>query len=321
MSDSTVLVTGANGFVGSALCSRMQQRGIAYLPVMRTGMATACRKACVKEIHPLTDWSAELKEVNAILHLAARVHLLHDSSPDPLRDYRLVNVDATLNLARQAAAAGVRRFVFLSSIKVNGESTDIRPFSEADVPAPIDPYGISKYEAEQGLLALAQQTGLEVVIIRPPLVYGPGAKANFLQLMRWVHRGIPLPLASVDNRRSMIFVSNLVDFILCCLTHEAAGGHTFLVSDNHDVSVADLIRHLSIAMGKRSPLFPFPSRMLEHVARLTGRKDVVTRLLSSLQVDIQCAQSVLNWKPSYTFEAGIEKTVRHFLQAEAYHRS
>lgn len=313
MNGSRILVTGANGFVGQALCMRMQEKGIDFLPVIRTRIPDAAGSILVKDIDVSTDWLADLDKVDVVVHLAARVHMVQDSSPDPLREYRAANVGATLNLARQCAAAGVQRFIYLSSIKVNGESTGALPFASDDSPAPADPYGVSKWEAEQGLRALAQQTGLEVVILRPPLVYGPNVKANFLQLMRWVRRGIPLPLASVDNRRSMIYVGNLVDVILRCAHHENAAGQTFLVSDDHDVSVAELVRSIAFAMGQAPRLFRFPPRALLMAAGLLGRQPMAERLLQSLQVDIGLTRQRLQWTPPHSFADGIGNTARHFL--------
>lgn len=310
------MITGAGGFVGQALCQAMQDRGIKFFGVTRTSMPTAPNSPIVQNIVPSTDWRADLENVEAVVHLAGRVHVVQDSSLDPLSAYRQANVDTTINLASQCAVVGVRRFIYVSSIKVNGELTTVQPFCESNIPAPEDPYGISKHEAELGLRKLSQETGLEVVIIRPPLVYGPRVKANFLQLMRWVHRGIPLPLASVDNRRSMVYAGNLVDLIIRCLTHDAAPGRTFLVSDDHDVSVAELVRHLAGAMGRRPMLFPLPQGALRLGAQLVGKGQMAGRLLDSLQVDIELTKRVLQWTPPYSFVAGIETTVRHFLDAE-----
>jgi len=316
MSDFTILVTGASGLVGYALCSEMRERAIKFRPVIRGAVSVASQAAITKTIGPCTDWRVDLKAIDTVVHLAARVHMVRDVSVDALREYRIANVDATLNLARQCAEAGVRRFVYLSSIKVNGEWTAGRPFSVIDPAAPADPYGASKLEAEQGLHELSRETGLEVVVIRPPLVYGPRVRANFLQLMRWVSRGVPLPLASVDNRRSMVFVDNLVDLILRCVTHPDAPGRTFLVSDDHDVSVPELVRSLAAAMGKRSRLIHVPPSMLMMLARLVGKIGTAERLLNSLQVDIEQTKNVLNWTPPYTFESGIEKTVKYFLEQD-----
>ena len=314
MNDLSVLVTGANGFIGRTLCETMRIRGIGFLPVVRRRVSSDFVSAAVKDIGPSTDWRAELRNIGAVVHLAARVHAVHDSSLNPLREYRFANVESTLNLAAQCAAAGVRRFVYISSVKVNGESTREYPFSELDLPAPADPYGISKYEAEVGLQRLSRETGLEVVVIRPPLVYGSKVKANFLQLMQWVNRGVPLPLASIDNRRSLIFVENLVDVILRCIKHSEAPGHTFLVSDGHDVSIAELIRAVASAMDRQAMIFPLPPVLLRMSAILTGKKSVADRLLNSLQVDIGCAKRVLGWFPPYSFETGIDRTVRDFIE-------
>ncbi len=313
---TTLLVTGAGGFVGHALCAMLQERGIGFVPVIRTPAPSLPQACIVADIHPGTDWQACLRGVSVVVHLAARVHKTEDGTADRLREYRLINVEATLNLARQCVAAGVRRFVYLSSVKVNGESTAARPFHADDAPAPCDPYGISKCEAEQGLRRLARETRLEAVIIRPPLVYGPGVKANFLALMRCVERGIPLPLASVrDNRRSLVFVGNLADLIVRCASAEAAAGHTFMASDECDVSTAGLIAALARAMGRGHALFPVPPALLRAAASLLGKGGVAGRLLDSLQVDIQSTKNILAWRPPYSFEDGIDRTVRHFLES------
>lgn len=309
-----MLVTGASGFVGGALCQVLREAGIAFIPVVRRPMASADDSVLVADIGAATDWTAALLGVTTVVHLAARVHVLNDSSLDPLAEYRRANVGATVNLARQCARSGVKRFVYLSSLKVNGESSPVRPFIASDPPAPSDPYGISKWEAEQALRCIEQETGLEVVVIRPPLVYGPGVKANFLSLMRAVRRGIPLPLASVTaNRRSMIFVGNLVDLILCCARHPEAASRTFLASDGHDLSTAELIQSLAVCMGKRAASFPVPPALLRVAASVIGKNTIMERLLGSLQVDIQFTKKTLGWSPPYLFQNGIEQTVKHFL--------
>jgi nucleoside-diphosphate-sugar epimerase len=313
MDKEKVLVTGANGFIGQALCISMREKNIDLVPVVRETVASLPNALIIENINPSTDWHAALVDVSVVVHLAARVHVLKDLSSDPLRDYRIANVDATLNLASQCVRCGVKRFIYLSSIKVNGESTTIRPFSAFDVPNPTDPYGISKCEAEQGLKNIALQTGLEVVIIRPPLVYGPKVKANFLQLMRLVRRRIPLPLANVGNRRSMVFVGNLVDLIIRCITCNTAVGHTFLVSDGHDVSTTALINSISLAMGKRPMLFSMPPNVLILAANVIEKKFIAERMLTSLQLDIEFTKDTLGWEPPYSFEIGIDQTVKHFL--------
>ncbi|CAN5366951.1 NAD-dependent epimerase/dehydratase family protein [soil metagenome] len=319
---SAILVTGASGFVGQALCDVLLEKKIDFIPVIRPTSVDSARHAAwpkpalIDDIGAATDWQAHLKDVTTVVHLAARVHLTKEVSENPLRDYRLTNVDATLHLARQSARAGVKRLIYLSSIKVNGEATTGHPFRASDQAAPVDPYAVSKWEAEQGLAEIARETGLQVVIIRPPLVYGPGVRANFLALMRWVSRGIPLPLAQVDNRRSMIYVGNLVDLIVRCAVSDAAAGKTFLASDAHDVSSAELIRVLASAMGKRSALFSIPPPALRALAGLAGKRAAADRLLGSLQLDMQDTTRTLGWTPPFSFEAGIEVTVREFRRSQ-----
>jgi nucleoside-diphosphate-sugar epimerase len=302
-----ILVTGATGFVGRAVCAALSERRTAHRPMSRN--PTPGFQA-IGEIDASTDWSQALAGIDTVVHLTARVHVMNDDAADPLAAFRAANVDATLNLARQAAAAGARRFIFMSSVKVNGEATEKgRPFRASDAPHPEDPYGRSKWEAEQALLALGRETGLEIVVIRPPLVYGPGVKANFASMVKWVRRGIPLPLGRVQNRRSLIFVGNLADFVLLCCTHPAVAGRTFLVSDGTDVSVADLLRRLADAMGARSRLLPVPPSLLQLAASLLGRQAAAGRLLDSLQVDMEETQLVTGWSPRYTMDQGLLLTV------------
>lgn len=265
----------------------------------------------VGEVHRNTDWSAALAGSEAVLHLAARVHMTNDREIDPLSAFRRVNLEGTTNLAQQAKDAGVRRFIFVSSVKVNGESTaDGHPFSVIDAPAPQDPYGISKMEAEQGLQEIAEHTGMEVVIVRPPLVYGPGVKANFASLMRAVQRGIPLPLASVThNRRSFVALDNLVDLLITCIDHPAAANQTFLVSDGKDLSTADLLRRLGHAMNKPARLFAVPPSLLQLGANLLGKGDMAQRLLGNLQVDISHTCNTLNWAPPISVDEGLRRAV------------
>jgi UDP-glucose 4-epimerase len=242
------------------------------------------------------------------MHCAARVHVMAESVADPLAEFRRVNVQGTLNLARQAAAAGVRRFVFVSSIKVNGEATQLgRPFMADDAPAPLDAYGVSKMEAEQGLLETARQTGMEVVIIRPPLVYGPGVKANFAAMMRWLRCGVPLPLGAIHNQRSLVALDNLVDLIVTCLTHPAAANQTFLVSDGEDVSTTELLRRMGQALGRPARLIPVPVSWLKLAATLVGKPDVAQRLCGSLQVDIEKTRRLLVWTPPISLDEGLRR--------------
>ena len=257
-----------------------------------------------------TDWSRALTGVSVVVHAAARVHVMVDAATDPLAEFRRVNVQGTLHVARQAAAAGVRRFVFVSSVKVNGEATKLGvPFSAEDVPAPLDPYGVSKMEAEQGLRQIAAETGMAVVIIRPPLVYGPGVKANFAALMRAVQRGWPLPLGAVHNQRSLVALDNLVDFIVTCLAHPQAANQTFLVSDGQDLSTTELVLGLARAAGVSARLLPVPVWALQAGAALLGKRDAVQRLCGNLQVDISKAHNLLGWLPPVSVAEGLRRAV------------
>ncbi len=262
----------------------------------------------VGDLADAPDLREALAGVAAVIHLAGRAHVMRETAADVDGAFRRANVEATHQLAAQAAAAGVRRFVFLSSVKVNGERTGDRPFTEADAPAPEDAYGRSKQAAEQALHGIAAATGLEVAIIRPPLVYGPGVKANFLRLLRLVERGMPLPLASVRNRRSLVGVSNLCDLIVRCLAHPAAAGETFLVSDQQDLSTPELIRAIAAAMGRPARLVPFPVAALRLAGRLAGQGDAVERLVGSLQVDSTKATRLLGWTPPVFIEEGLRRT-------------
>ena len=266
------------------------------------------REAVVPDLHAQTDWATALTGCDAIVHLAARVHVMHDTADDPLALYRATNTDATLNLARQAAQAGVKRFVFVSSIKVNGEGRDAA-YCETDVPAPEDAYAISKWEAEKGLQQIAQETGLELVILRPPLVYGPEVKANFLRLMQTVRKGWPLPLGAIDNRRSLLYLGNFVDAIRVCLEHPAAAGQTFLLDDGRPVSTPDLVRAIARAMGRPARLLPVPVGVLAFAGALLGKRTAVARLTGSLHVDSSAIRARLGWTPPYSMEAGLAATV------------
>jgi nucleoside-diphosphate-sugar epimerase len=256
-----------------------------------------------------TDWSEALAGVEVVIHLAARVHVMRDDATDPLDEFRKVNVAGTERLARSAAASGVKRLVYVSSIKVNGESTgEGEVFTEADVPSPQDPYGVSKWEAEQVLSHVSQETGLEVVIVRPPLVYGAGVKGNFVQMLGVLAKGVPLPLASVHNLRSLVYVGNLVDALIVCAKHAGAAGQTYLVSDGEDVSTTDLLRQLGTAMGCPARLFSCPHALLKLAGRLTGKAEQVERLLGSLRVDSGKIRRELNWSPPYTLGQGLRLT-------------
>jgi nucleoside-diphosphate-sugar epimerase len=257
------------------------------------------------------DFRNDLRDVEIVVHLAARVHLLADSAKDPLQEYRAVNVEGTRVLAEQAADAGVKRFIFLSSVKVNGEQSNVgRPFIETDVPLPQDPYGISKWEAEQCLWDVAKKTGMEVVIIRPPLVYGPGVKANFAALMRAVQRGYLLPLGAVHNQRSLVALDNLVDFIIVCASHPLAANKTFLVSDGRDMSTTQLIRGMAQAAGVSARLLSVPVSLLRAAASLFEKTEAINRLCGNLQVDISTARQLLGWIPPIAVEEGLRRAMQ-----------
>jgi len=311
-----ILVTGATGFIGVLLCKRLLAEGFSVRGTMLASEDPVSLIAGVQPviIEPLgseTSWDVSLTDIDTVIHLAARVHIMDDSSTNPLDEFRKVNVEGTLKLAREAANSGVKRFIFISSIKVNGEETVI-PYMLDSPPNPIDPYGISKWEAEQALRKIEAETGLEVVVIRPSLVYGPGVKANFLKMMNIISRGIPLPLASITNRRSLIYVGNLVDALATCATHSAAAGKTYLVSDGEDVSTPELIRRTAKALGVPARLLPFPLQIMRLAGNLTGKRGAVTRLTESLTVDSSRIRNELGWTPPFTMEQGLAETAKWF---------
>jgi UDP-glucose 4-epimerase len=314
-----VLVTGATGFVGSALCAKLTSSGFAVVPAVRdkTGLP---HEIVVGSLDASTDWRANLSGCDAIVHLAARVHVMKDAASDPLTQYRQTNTDATLNLARQAAQVGVKRFVFISSIKVNGEGGDV-PYRETDAPAPEDAYAISKWEAEQGLRQIARETGLEVVILRPPLVHGPAVKANFLRLMQMVQRGWPLPLGAIHNQRSLLYLGNLIDAIRVCIEHPAAAGQTFLLDDGQAVSTPQLIRAVADALHRPARLLPVPVALLRLAGWMTGKSTAVARLTGSLYVEGQAIRTRLGWSPPYSMQAGLAATAAAFVQDRVSARS
>lgn len=330
-----ILVTGASGFVGKSLCAELLRRG----DTVRAAVRAVCSPIenieveVVGSINGDTDWSAALDSVDVVIHLAARVHVMNDDATEPLEAFRCVNTAGTERLARSAAASGVKRLVFVSSIKVNGESTlpvpakakKIPPapllpkrgtiksvFRETDEANPQDPYGVSKCEAEQALHRVAKETGLEVVIVRPPLVYGAGVKGNFAQMLRVLAKGIPLPLASVHNLRSLIYIGNFVDALLRCVSHPAAAGQTYLVSDGEDVSTPDLLRQLGAVMGCPARLLPCPPALLKLAGRLLGKSDQIERLLGSLQVDSGKISRELDWQPPFPLQEGLKITAEWY---------
>lgn len=313
-----VCVTGATGFVGRALISHFSGMvDVETIAIVRKKVSYSSAQVSaiyVGDIGADTDWSGTLRDCDVVIHLAARVHIMKDTSTDPLSEFRRMNVDATINLARQAVSAGVRRFVFLSSIKVNGEMSEKgRPFSADDIPHPQDSYGISKFEAETGLLKLAAETGLEVIIIRPPLIYGPGVQANFRSMMKWVYRGVPLPFGVTDNLRSLVAIDNLIGLIVVCLNHESAKNQVLLISDGEDLSTAQLLARVAGALGKTARLFPVPRPLLMAVGKLTGLGSFIDRLFGNLQVDISKTRQLLNWSPAVSVDSGLLKTAKAFI--------
>lgn len=311
-----ILLTGATGFVGGAVLESVS-KGFSVRVALRSLDAffvpdgLEVFKASLK---PDQNWKNVLVGVLSVIHCAARVHVMKDQSSDPLTEFRQVNVEGTLNLARQAAAANVKRFVFISSIKVNGEVTAEGVCYKADdIPAPLDQYGVSKMEAEHGLRAIAAETGMEVVIIRPVLVYGPGVKANFLDMMRWLNKGVPLPFGAIHNRRSLVALDNLVDLIVTCIDHPAAANQTFLVSDGEELSTSELLRRMGVALGKPACLLPVSSSLLEVGAAMFGKKAFAQRLCGSLQVDISKTRELLGWSPPVSLDEALRHTAVHFL--------
>jgi UDP-4-keto-D-QuiNAc 4-reductase len=291
-----LLVSGASGFVGARLTQALAAQGLGFVPFNRADNAEIFTKYAF----------------TAVIHLAARVHVMNESATDPLAEFRQSNVVETLALARRAAASGVKRFVYLSSVKVNGEQTHGTAFTESDVPSASDPYGISKHEAEQGLLQIANETGIELVIVRPPLIYGAGVKANFALLARIAGKGIPLPLGAVHNQRSMLYVGNLVDFLILCAQPDRsplATNETFLISDGQDVSTTYLLKTLAQAQGKAARLIPIPAAWLGFALKCVGKSNLAQRLLGDLQIDSSKARELLGWQPPFTVAQGLAASV------------
>lgn len=314
------MLTGATGFVGQFLLARLLSiPDVSPVAVVRKLPAVRHPRVIyveVSDIGPTSEWANVRAQTDVVIHAAARVHVLHKRSSDnELAAIRRINVDGTANLARQAAAGGAKRFIFISSIKVNGDSTAPgRPFSADDAPNPSDAYGVSKFEAERKLHQVASHTGMEVVIIRPPLIYGPGVKANFLSLMKWIDRGLPMPFGSINNRRSLVAADNLTDLILTCIDHPLASNQTFLVSDGEDLSTPDLLRRLADALGREARLVNCPKGLVSLAAVLLGRPEIAQRLCGSLQIDMTKTVKMLGFAPSITTQQGLQNTARYYSE-------
>ncbi len=311
-----LLITGATGFVGRFLCNRLLTEGLAVRGTLlafekKSSLYDGVEAVLVEPLGADTPWSHALAGVDTIIHLAARVHIMDDPLADPLAEFRKVNVAGTVRLASEAAKVGVKRFVFISSIKVNGEESSI-PYTVDSPSVPSDPYGISKWEAERALRTIEADTGMEVVVVRPTLVYGPGVKANFLNMLKVVQRGIPLPLASIKNKRSFIYVGNLVDALAVCASNPAAAGKTYLLSDGEDVSTPELISRTAKALGVPARLLPFPAQLMKLAGRLIGKSGAANRLTGSLTVDISAMRTELGWIPPFTMEQGLMRTAEWF---------
>lgn len=313
MLNKTILLTGATGFVGKALVAALHASELRLLsrkdPQQTHGIF------CQAEIDRTTDYSAYLHNVDVVIHTAARVHVMEESSSDPLSAFREVNTAGTANLARQAAASGVKRFIFVSSVKVNGESTtNKKPYRYDDIPAPEDAYGLSKKEAEEELWQICKGTQMELVIIRPPLVYGPGVKANFAAMMKLAQKNLPLPLGSIHNKRSLVALDNLVDLILTSVSHPKAANQTFLVSDDEDLSTTELLEKMTYAAGKRPWLLPFPVSLMRGLAAIFKKKAIADRLFGSLQVDIQHTKDTLSWRPVVSLDQALSSCLNKSVE-------
>lgn len=312
-----LLVTGANGFVGQNFCNRIQKDGYKVRAATRDiesskSLSSDIELIQIGSIGPSTDWTEAIKGIHSVVHLAARAHIMKDDAKNPLEEFRNVNTFGTKRLGLEAAKAGIRRFIYISSIKVNGEQTVKYPFSETDKPVTSDPYGISKLEAEKALYKISKESGMEVVIIRPPLIYGPGVKGNFLSLLNLINSGIPLPFGGIKNKRSLINIHNLCDLIKYCIEHHDAAGQIFLASDDDDLSTTELLCRIATKMGKRSLILPFPDKIMRWLLTTARNKSIYDRLYGSLSVDIRKAKKMLGWSPAYSIDFGLQETVNWY---------
>jgi len=310
LSKHLVLVTGASGFVGAPLCSELVLRGYkvtAFTRDLRNQLDNVDYHM-IEDIGADANWGRALDKVDVLVHLAARVHVMHEVAANPLQLFLDINLHATVHLAKAAAAAGVERFVYVSSAKVNGEFTQNQPFSEQDAANPQDAYAVSKWAAEKALLEIEKETGMQVVILRPPLIYGPNVKANFASLIKLVDKGVPLPLASINNKRSLIYLGNFVDAIITCVQHPKAAGNTYLVSDGEDISTPQLIKKIAHSLKRPNRLFNFPLPIMNLTAKLTGKSSTLQRITQSLAIDSSKIHQELNWHPTFTIEQGLKET-------------
>jgi len=308
---SKVFITGATGFVGKALVSELVAQNFLVSAAVRDDTAVIAKgvlKITVGDLTKIKDWQATLQSIDVVIHVAGRAHIMNDNAADPLAAFRKMNTEVTLLLAKQSAKVGVKRFIFISSVKVNGEMTELnKPFISSDQFVPNNPYGLSKYEAEKGLLALAKESDMEVVIIRPPLVYGAGVRANFATMMRWINKSVPLPFGAIHNQRSLVALDNLVSFIVHCINLPKAANEVFLISDGEDVSTTELLQKVAKAFNKEPWLISVPVSWMRFAARLIGKGDVANRLFGSLQVDSSKARDLLDWKPVITMDEQLKK--------------
>lgn len=311
-----VLVTGANGFIGYELCNKLlsdnfRVKGIVRSKNYNDRFLTGIDISQLESVGPKTDWSKAIIEIDCVVHLASRVHVMPNDTHDPFSSFQEINVAGTEHLAKEAALSNVRRFIYISSVKVNGEGKS-RPYNEEDIPTPQDDYGVSKWEAEKVLNQISKETGMEIVILRSPLVYGPRVKANFLRLLEIAERGIPLPLACVKNQRSLIYLGNLVDAIVTFMKHPKAAEQTYFVSDGEDVSTPELIRRISSALERPTRLFPFPPILLKMAGIMTGKSVAIDRLLRSLSIDCSKIRRELDWQAPFSMEQGLKETAEWY---------